>query len=646
VESYFLNPWALALAALGGGIILLYILKLRRTKVQFSSTLLWERSVQDFKANAPWQRLRRNILMFLQLLALILLAIALARPFLFGTALTGGRNVIIIDTSASMLAKDEKPSRLGYAVDGARQMITDMSRGDEAMIIAAGPTPKIISSFTSNKPALLDALRTVQQLAGGSCDLDSALKLASSVTSDTGAKCVVFSDGALPPVDPRSFSNPQGEAALNLSYFPVGSSSENAGIVSAGSRRNVFTNDYEVFVALRNHMSRTLESDVSFYAGEQLLDVQEVQVRPGERSQLTLEKQPFISEPIRISLDQADELDEDNMAYIAMSTDDRYKVALCTTRESLPLRRVLENLDFVDLFDYAGEQSETGHEDIDVWVIDGDAPGGQDPAASYLFINTTSHPYLPVIAGNTVEADFLADPPIVPAIVGMDRASDLLRFVNISNLNIKRMRLVQLEPWARTIVEATEGPLIVEGYLSGQRTLYIAMDIYDSDLPARASFPILMSNAIRGLGSSSGATTGLSVSAGNRVQLVAPVGTTTAAVTKPDGEVVDYSLDTRDLSLADTAQTGVYDIKYTDDSGESTGELQLPVCLASEEETDIAPRSTLLLANAGQVGTDEREMEVVGSREVRVNREFYTWLILIVLLIMGIEWYLFHTRTL
>ncbi|HES58154.1 MAG TPA: hypothetical protein ENO21_01850, partial [Firmicutes bacterium] len=102
MESYFLNPWALAFAALGGGIVLLYILRLRRTKVQFSSVLLWERSVQDFKANAPWQRLRRNLLMLLQLLALILLAIALARPFLFGTALTGGRNVIILDTSASM----------------------------------------------------------------------------------------------------------------------------------------------------------------------------------------------------------------------------------------------------------------------------------------------------------------------------------------------------------------------------------------------------------------------------------------------------------------------------------------------------------------------------------------------------------------
>ena len=38
--------------------------------------------------------------------------------------------------------------------------------------------------------------------------------------------------------------------------------------------------------------------------------------------------------------------------------------------------------------------------------------------------------------------------------------------------------------------------------------------------------------------------------------------------------------------------------------------------------------------------------EIIGRKEVRVNREFYTWIILAVLLIMGIEWFLYHTRAL
>ena len=60
MERFFLNPWALALGALSGAIVLLYILKLRRAKVRVGSTLLWEKTIHDTKANAPWQKLRFN----------------------------------------------------------------------------------------------------------------------------------------------------------------------------------------------------------------------------------------------------------------------------------------------------------------------------------------------------------------------------------------------------------------------------------------------------------------------------------------------------------------------------------------------------------------------------------------------------------
>ena len=78
----FLTPLALTFAALSIPIILLYMLKLRRQDVLVSSTLLWQRLLRDREANAPWQRLRRNLLLLLQLLILALLTLALARPFI------------------------------------------------------------------------------------------------------------------------------------------------------------------------------------------------------------------------------------------------------------------------------------------------------------------------------------------------------------------------------------------------------------------------------------------------------------------------------------------------------------------------------------------------------------------------------------
>ncbi len=74
-----LAAWS-ALAGVPVGIIALYFLKLRRRPVQVPSTLLWRRSLEDLHVNSLFQRLRRNLLLFLQLLAVALAMLALAGP--------------------------------------------------------------------------------------------------------------------------------------------------------------------------------------------------------------------------------------------------------------------------------------------------------------------------------------------------------------------------------------------------------------------------------------------------------------------------------------------------------------------------------------------------------------------------------------
>src|SRR5437764_15310879 len=98
-----ITAWAI-LAGVPIGIIALYFLKLRRRPVQVPSTLLWRRSIEDLHVNSLFQRLRRNLLLFLQLLTVFLAMIALLGPRVRGTTSQGQRFVIVIDTSASMSA--------------------------------------------------------------------------------------------------------------------------------------------------------------------------------------------------------------------------------------------------------------------------------------------------------------------------------------------------------------------------------------------------------------------------------------------------------------------------------------------------------------------------------------------------------------
>jgi Ca-activated chloride channel family protein len=99
-----LVPTALLAGLLAVPILLLYMLKLRRRQVQVSSTLLWQMLLRDRQANTPWQRLKRNLLLFLQLLILAALVFALARPALKVPSVAGGSLVVLLDGSASMNA--------------------------------------------------------------------------------------------------------------------------------------------------------------------------------------------------------------------------------------------------------------------------------------------------------------------------------------------------------------------------------------------------------------------------------------------------------------------------------------------------------------------------------------------------------------
>ena len=59
-------------------VVAMYLLKLRRDETVVPSTLLWTRLISDVEANAPWQKLRRSLLLLLQLLLVAILALVAA----------------------------------------------------------------------------------------------------------------------------------------------------------------------------------------------------------------------------------------------------------------------------------------------------------------------------------------------------------------------------------------------------------------------------------------------------------------------------------------------------------------------------------------------------------------------------------------
>ncbi len=170
------------LAGVPVGIIALYFLKLKRRPVNVSSTLLWRKSLEDLHVNSLFQRLRRNLLLFLQLLAVALAMLALAGPRIKGSSGQGQRYVLLIDNSASMSATDVPPSRLAKAKEEARKVVRTMSGDDLAMVVSFAETARVVSNYTGDTRALLQRIDAIQPTQS-TTSLRKALQVAAGLAN-------------------------------------------------------------------------------------------------------------------------------------------------------------------------------------------------------------------------------------------------------------------------------------------------------------------------------------------------------------------------------------------------------------------------------------------------------------------------------
>src|SRR5438093_8711760 len=277
----FLSPGAFIFALALPVVIVFYLLKRKRVVKLVSSTLLWQKFLAETQANAPFQRLRKNWLLILQLLMLALVFFALSRPFFKGNASESRLRVLILDGSASMQATDEKPNRFEKARAEALQWVDGLRDGEQMMVLLAGATTEVKQSPTTDKAALRRAL---QSCTPSDCAtrLADALKTAGAFTFEkrgeetvTSGEVHLFSDGAAPDLDQLANKN------LPLIYHRIGTSANNAGIVRLDVRANPEDpSQRAVFASLANFSTNMIRTDVELLFDDQLLKTRPFDLGP------------------------------------------------------------------------------------------------------------------------------------------------------------------------------------------------------------------------------------------------------------------------------------------------------------------------------------------------------------------------------
>jgi len=272
-----LNLPALLFALLAIPIVLLYLLRLRRREQLVSSTLLWRQVVLDREANTLWQRLRRNLLLVLQLLILAILVFALLRPYINMPGGLSGQQIVLLDASASMQATDVAPSRFEAAKAQVRGLIDQLSATDLMTIILVDNAPRALSGATANKAELLNALDAVRP-SPYPANWSAAIALAAVTAAGGSPAITVVSDGANPAAG--SAESPFDLLDGNVRYIPIGAGGDNLAISTLSLRRT--SSGLAALVRVSNTGAQMREALVALRADGALIDARTLQAPPGD----------------------------------------------------------------------------------------------------------------------------------------------------------------------------------------------------------------------------------------------------------------------------------------------------------------------------------------------------------------------------
>ncbi len=655
-----LNPAWLLLSLLALPILLMYMLKLRRKEVEVSSTMLWQALLRDRQANTPWQRLKRNLLLLLQLLILAGLVFSLARPAINVPSLASGSVIVLLDASASMSATDVLPSRFEAARGKVRTLIQEMT-GDAAMtLIQVGDQPVVLATQQRDQQTLLQALQAAQP-SQGTADWKTAFALAVGAAkanaAGSTASILIVSDGGLPKPEPGGPSS-GGLPALpgQVRYVPVGTSDDNLAISALALRQA--DNQAELFASVANYSREDRQVVFSLYANNNLIHSEALLVPKIGQVSLTISDLPAAGAlyAARLSSPSSDQpldaLALDNVAFAVQRPSVAGRALLISAGVTTPaapatsigrnffLEQVLAAMPGISTF-RALPSAVTGiiqipEDPFDLYILDGVLPGSSELGA----------PVLPdgnlLIVNPPVNSLFTVSGVFTPTQQVRVAEHALTQFVDWSSVHVARARYVDPPPWAEILVRTEEGPLVFAGQSGGRRVAVLTFDLHDSDLPLQITFPILFSNLINYLVPAQAfdagqGSTGYRLQPGDDLAIRIPPYARQVVIAAPNDQAFIYQPTGSDLIFSETSQLGLYAVNFLAEvEGDNRDTAQyFAVNLFDARESNIRPAESLAV---GQGNTPASLDGAMGQRDI------WRWPTALALAILILEWMLYHRR--
>lgn len=646
--------YAMILAGAGALVVVFYLLKLRRRRVAVPFAKLWEQVLMEKQATSLLQRLRRVLSLLLQLLLLWLLVTALADPREEEETREGRDMVVLVDTSASMRAKDvdRGDGRIGEARAWLRRAIDNLGTQDRMMIVQMDAQVVPLTPMVDDRLVLKRGIGRLRA-SDTEADFPRALRLATDVLEPgREGHVILLSDGRLG--EPRDQLGPVDLAGAQLHWVKIGRGGRNVAVSGFSVRRYpIDRSTCEIFLEVRNTGGQDERAELTLVGDGQELMVRRLTVPQGQSVSLTLPGQQAASRTIeaRLSLvegqcqddedcDQGrcsgdgrcvrgDDQPADDRAY-ALLPERRPIRVLAVSPGNLYLAAALLLDEYLDVTEMSPEEyqdwlagsPERGDElPYEVVIFDGLAP--PPPPSGHLIYLGVEGEEPPVEIRDEVSGGIWFDN------TQSRREHPILRYVSFGDFEVYRAAVTDPRPGDRVIARSEDrNPLLIVRESEDERlTTMLTFPLRNSDLPLRLSWPVMLMNTLAWyVEQDSGFIS--SHATGHPVHLRVPGEAESARVCGPPG-CVEVAVHHGEAVFL-PSRAGFYRVETEE------GQMMVAANLTSPRESNVEPAEAVEVQS--QAASDPPVMRA------GVGGHIWLWLLMVAAGLVLFEWLTYHRR--
>lgn len=590
------SPWALWFLSFMPIVVLMYILKQKFEERQISSIYLWQQVLKDIEVNTPWQKLKKNLLLFLQLLSILFLVFALSDPYLY----TGGgmysNLVVVIDNTGSMNARHEGKTRLEHAKELAGDMINRTGTKASITLITVERSPRVEMVKTTDKGEAVNKLRGITP-SNSSGNINDSVTLVKAMVKqyegNSGYKAVFYTDS---PVDTED---------LNAEVVSLASELQNVSLdyISYASDNGKLT----ALVRATNRSNSSLLREISLYGSDKVLDIKNIELAAGETRTVYFEGLSTNAPYLWAELTEKDDLEEDNQVYGIVKFTKPRKVLLISA-SNVFIEKALSNISGLEL--YKTNPGEAIADGYDLYIYDSVIPSEMPKSGSVLLLNPP--------AGNGIID--------VGAELGGGAAEiekhPITKYMENADFTVAKLKAMEVPFWSEVLLSVAGNPAALSGEYMGRKTAVIGFDLHNSDFALTTEYPIFVYNLASYLTGMDREARG-SFICGDSIDLNTDPEVKEAAVKDPSGKIHRLELAYPMLPFDKTRLSGIYELvqKIGETEKLSGFAVNFPVESESVNNMQMPETQKAAAAAAAAGGTGLQE-----------------WLLGLLLLAAAVEW--------